>query len=515
MRGPIRALRRIVARLAVPALKPLLCRFERHMPAPFPRWNDGYYFSKCLRCGEDLVRVAGERWQRPHGFRVVWSAEPPPRPEPPRIVTPADATQADVTPADVDEPDATRVEADVVQAGLVEAEGVEAEAMQETAPLHEAREASLNVTVEDDGGVTPSTALDADRPIVVEDPAEPVAVAHRGDVLDEVAGVVAADDAPDDIGDQLNEPPPPGSAAEAAPESVPPARRSVVPDFMDDDFPRTPEAEPYVTTVSQIAGVGDTTTTVGDAGPSPAGKSEADDRWGLNRIGLKYLSGAVSRRSRGGASDNPAARSLGSRSLPSGSSSPAARAPRFALSPSAPSPVAAPMIQPLAIARSAIPAAVASSGKTPTERLPGTYQAAAWATVLVLLVAVARLIFPAGDSAAKPVAAPVSTQPAKAPVRPLPRPAASAADQTAPDVVPDAAADAAPPAAADAATEAKDASVSASILSCRDAPTRSAARTMTLSRGLRVEVLASAGDWSQVEYHGKPCWVASRLLAAE
>jgi hypothetical protein len=55
----------------------LLCDLGWHRPNPIARWNDGYYFSKCLRCGQDLVRTAYGRWQVPEGYKVVWQATAP------------------------------------------------------------------------------------------------------------------------------------------------------------------------------------------------------------------------------------------------------------------------------------------------------------------------------------------------------------------------------------------------------------------------------------------------------
>ena len=55
----------------------LACAFGWHQPDGLPRWNDGYYFARCRRCGCDLVRTAYEGWHAPKGYRVVWSAEQP------------------------------------------------------------------------------------------------------------------------------------------------------------------------------------------------------------------------------------------------------------------------------------------------------------------------------------------------------------------------------------------------------------------------------------------------------
>ena len=56
---------------------PLLCDLNWHKPEPVARWNNGYYFTRCARCGENLVRTAYGRWRVPHGYRVVWQAAPP------------------------------------------------------------------------------------------------------------------------------------------------------------------------------------------------------------------------------------------------------------------------------------------------------------------------------------------------------------------------------------------------------------------------------------------------------
>lgn len=63
---------------APPGKPAFRCELGWHRPEPIARWNDGYYFARCRRCGRDLVRTAYGRWQVPRGFRVVWD---PSRPE--------------------------------------------------------------------------------------------------------------------------------------------------------------------------------------------------------------------------------------------------------------------------------------------------------------------------------------------------------------------------------------------------------------------------------------------------
>ena len=52
----------------------LFCSLGWHLPKRAARWNNGYYFTKCGRCGHDLVRTARGRWRVPQGHRVVWPA---------------------------------------------------------------------------------------------------------------------------------------------------------------------------------------------------------------------------------------------------------------------------------------------------------------------------------------------------------------------------------------------------------------------------------------------------------
>lgn len=55
----------------------LLCALGRHRPEPWPRWNAGYYFSRCGRCGRDLVRTTYGSWYVPKGCKIVWQTTPP------------------------------------------------------------------------------------------------------------------------------------------------------------------------------------------------------------------------------------------------------------------------------------------------------------------------------------------------------------------------------------------------------------------------------------------------------
>jgi hypothetical protein len=52
----------------------LLCRLGLHRAAPGEVWNRGWFFSRCRRCGADLVRTAAGKWHVPKGRRIVWKA---------------------------------------------------------------------------------------------------------------------------------------------------------------------------------------------------------------------------------------------------------------------------------------------------------------------------------------------------------------------------------------------------------------------------------------------------------
>ena len=59
-----------------------LCNMGWHRVSADVRWNSGYYFSRCERCGRDLVRTIYGRWHVPRGYRVVWQKAAPAGPLP-------------------------------------------------------------------------------------------------------------------------------------------------------------------------------------------------------------------------------------------------------------------------------------------------------------------------------------------------------------------------------------------------------------------------------------------------
>jgi hypothetical protein len=61
----------------------------------------------------------------------------------------------------------------------------------------------------------------------------------------------------------------------------------------------------------------------------------------------------------------------------------------------------------------------------------------------------------------------------------------------------------------------KSAFVTASVLSCRSAPSRQARRVRNLGRGDAVDVLARDGEWVSVAHRGAQCWALSRFVAQQ
>ena len=60
----------------------ILCAFSRHRASSRIILNDGYHFSRCLRCNADLVEVEGGWSAAPRGYRIVWKSEPKEVPAP-------------------------------------------------------------------------------------------------------------------------------------------------------------------------------------------------------------------------------------------------------------------------------------------------------------------------------------------------------------------------------------------------------------------------------------------------
>lgn len=54
----------------------LFCHFGCHVAEPGEVYNSGFYFSRCTRCRQDMIRFGGA-WQLvPKGHFVAWKSGP-------------------------------------------------------------------------------------------------------------------------------------------------------------------------------------------------------------------------------------------------------------------------------------------------------------------------------------------------------------------------------------------------------------------------------------------------------
>jgi hypothetical protein len=244
---------RAVPQRAPEAELSLLCRLGRHRPRGIPRWNDGYYFATCERCGSDLVRTAFERWHVPSGYRVVWSDRPPvSRPE--VALMPEESSAA----APVELAQAPDPAPDVAIAGPVPDPPAD--------PAVPAQPAEIPPQA-------PPEALAADTPLAAEAPASSAEPRGGRLPIQDVLARLHADDAA-------------GRAPEAAPvpDEVAPQRRRSTWDFMEDDSSGKEPAwglAPAGTAAqrSPDSGPSATVDSKGEADPAPRGPGRMAERW--------------------------------------------------------------------------------------------------------------------------------------------------------------------------------------------------------------------------------------------
>jgi hypothetical protein len=50
----------------------VMCGVAGHAARNAGLWNEGYFFGKCRRCGQDLIRTDGGWFPVPRGYQVAW-----------------------------------------------------------------------------------------------------------------------------------------------------------------------------------------------------------------------------------------------------------------------------------------------------------------------------------------------------------------------------------------------------------------------------------------------------------
>jgi hypothetical protein len=167
---------------------PLLCELGWHKADPLARWNAGYYFTTCARCGHDLVRTAYGGWRVPKGFKIVWQAKPPESAVAAELIPDPDAELGDADQMELPIQEVLRhMEAEEqAEDAFPEAADAAAEPLSNAAPAdHE----PLDVFAEDEPG-TEAAAADEPRwepelePVFEPDP-EPLPSAAKTPAVDD------------------------------------------------------------------------------------------------------------------------------------------------------------------------------------------------------------------------------------------------------------------------------------------------------------------------------------------
>jgi len=85
----------------------IACRLKGHDPSPDETCNGGRCFTRCRRCGADLVSSGGEWHKVPKGYRVVWKPAEETVPEAPTAPVPASQPEPLAPPPPRPRPSAT------------------------------------------------------------------------------------------------------------------------------------------------------------------------------------------------------------------------------------------------------------------------------------------------------------------------------------------------------------------------------------------------------------------------
>lgn len=497
---------------------PVLCQLGWHLPQPLARWNDGYYFTRCRRCGSDLIRTLYGRWQIPRGFRVVWQSRPPKshvsaqlvrdggsrtsgtrRSNAPRSELPIEEVlrhlqgQEQERAAVLREPDGMQEpepqahlpseprEAEIEAAGdpisdppaNVEDSLAEAPAASEEQPEAE-KPASAEAEADADAGAETEVEVEpAGTDAQAEAEAEAEAEAKTGTGTGLEAEVEAEAEVEDEAGQAeieagqvevaggpaAEEPAVEEPGDEQSADDEPNGRRSVVPDFMSDGSPETDwlydPPPPRIRAPVRVEPLPPP-----EPDPRPEPEPELVTETELEAPAEAPVEPAA-------AAAEPAEEEAEAEPSPPLTEAPVSVAPEPAdrikphfakLSGAAGEPRLGPIVRP---------------GEKEQPSLTTTGMLLAISLPFLFLIAV--LLISRGPSADE---------------RPAPPPAPGA-----------------PPAAA------QPAFVTASLLNCRSAPAREARSVRRLARGDSVDILARDGEWASIAAQGGQCWVLSRYIS--
>lgn len=243
----------------------LLCRLGRHRPRGIPRWNDGYYFAACERCGCDLVRTAFQRWHVPSGYRVVWSDRPP-----------AARPEVTLVPSDNSAPATSGMS----RAGAEPAHGADSApipvaSVREPDGDHSTGPVPPSPPPNGPSGEAPAPAAEAGASDALLGPQAPAALAGASDGRLPIQDVLAQLNAEEEAANRTEE-------TEPSPEESPAQRRRSTWDFMDDD----PFAKDSGSRLAQVGGTPASAHTHGlSPGVASSGHEAASS---ANRLGERW-----------------------------------------------------------------------------------------------------------------------------------------------------------------------------------------------------------------------------------
>jgi hypothetical protein len=523
------------ARIAAPLeeVMSLLCSLGWHSPGALARWNDGYYFTRCSRCGCDLVRPIDGNWRVPKGYRVVWRApgETPPAPRPveatpaaPAAAAPEPELSEEVVAAETeavealteapDAPEAAEPGGEADEAGDIETIEADPESSAHTVetvePLGVAEDISESeeplVLTEESTAETDETLTEADATEEVDEPlaeadealaqpnealvrlddsAEAAEAVTETDQVEQATEAPAEADEAIEAGAEMPEAPAEPEAADEAPiarddepRQIEPAPggsagklpiEEVLAHLRDNPEPSLPAEEPTEASLPTAS-----------VNPPPrnhwdfmgdAHEEKPEETWD---IPLPPDPSSPPRQEQ----EPDGTQEQGRK--------PASRADRGRES-------GRPRVEPARADRGEPPRAKAAAafsnprqwrGGTGMAKLGRSHALIGAAVLAGLIVAILVLLAIAGRLGAP------AGQDLDAALSGLEGGAAPGGDE-------------------------ETTFITASLLSCRTAPAREARRVKNLARGDRVRVLAHDGDWVSLSHRGRQCWALRRYTSAE